>query len=189
MGGAECIAALERLGFVVVRQRGSHVVPRRQDRGCVVPLHRELKVGTLRGIPKQAGVARKRSPSPHFSPPGPIDPQGRAVSAEQRHSGETHKLAEGGCGEAVVGLQHAAGGAEHAPFLVPRFAAAEGAEDIGRFLAVDAVEVEEGGVELVDQFGPLAGVPLVDGRIEPRRSPSLVGFPPAGLACFGPGRL
>jgi hypothetical protein len=30
---------------------------RRDDRGCVVPLHRELKVGTLRGILKQAGVA------------------------------------------------------------------------------------------------------------------------------------
>jgi len=47
MSGAECVAALERLGFVAVRQRGSHVVMRRDDRGCVVPLHRELKVGTL----------------------------------------------------------------------------------------------------------------------------------------------
>jgi predicted RNA binding protein YcfA (HicA-like mRNA interferase family) len=57
MSGAECVASLERLGFVVVRQRGSHVVMRRDDRGCVVPLHRELKLGTLRGILKQAGVA------------------------------------------------------------------------------------------------------------------------------------
>jgi predicted RNA binding protein YcfA (HicA-like mRNA interferase family) len=29
---------------------------RRNDRGCVVPLHHELKVGTLHGILKQAGV-------------------------------------------------------------------------------------------------------------------------------------
>ena len=57
MSGAECVATLERLGFVAVRQRGSHVVMRRDDRGCVVPLHRELKTGTLRGILKQAGVA------------------------------------------------------------------------------------------------------------------------------------
>jgi predicted RNA binding protein YcfA (HicA-like mRNA interferase family) len=50
------VVALERLGFLSVRQRGSHVVLRRGDRGCVVPLHRELKVGTLHGILKQAGV-------------------------------------------------------------------------------------------------------------------------------------
>jgi predicted RNA binding protein YcfA (HicA-like mRNA interferase family) len=62
MSGAECVAALERLGFVAVRQRGSHVVMRRDDRGCVVPLHRELKVGTLRGILKQAGIAPDQFP-------------------------------------------------------------------------------------------------------------------------------
>jgi predicted RNA binding protein YcfA (HicA-like mRNA interferase family) len=56
VSGAECIAALQRLGFAAVRQRGSHVVLRRGDRGCVVPLHRELKTGTLHGILKQAGV-------------------------------------------------------------------------------------------------------------------------------------
>lgn len=62
MSGAKCVAALERLGFTVVRQRGSHVVMRREDRGCVVPLHRELKVGTLRGILKQAGVGLDQFP-------------------------------------------------------------------------------------------------------------------------------
>ena len=29
---------------------------RRDERGCVVPMHRTLKVGTLRGILKQADV-------------------------------------------------------------------------------------------------------------------------------------
>lgn len=56
IGGPECIKALQRLGFAQVRQRGSHVVMRRADRGCVVPLHREIKVGTLHGVLKQAGV-------------------------------------------------------------------------------------------------------------------------------------
>ena len=56
IGGGECIKVLQRLGFLVVRQRGSHVILRRNDRGCVVPLHRELKVGTLHGLLKQAGV-------------------------------------------------------------------------------------------------------------------------------------
>jgi predicted RNA binding protein YcfA (HicA-like mRNA interferase family) len=47
---------LEKLGFVVARQKGSHVVLRRGATGCVVPLHHELKVGTMSGILKQAGV-------------------------------------------------------------------------------------------------------------------------------------
>ena len=56
VSGAETIRALERLGFVVVRQRGSHIVLRRGSIGCVVPNHRELKTGTLSGVLKQAGV-------------------------------------------------------------------------------------------------------------------------------------
>jgi predicted RNA binding protein YcfA (HicA-like mRNA interferase family) len=56
VSGAEAIRALEKLGFVVVRQRGSHVVLRRGPGGCVVPNHRELKTGTIAGVLKQAGV-------------------------------------------------------------------------------------------------------------------------------------
>lgn len=57
VSGAETIRALERLGFVVARQRGSHIVLRKGATGCVVPNHREIKVGTLRGILKQADVS------------------------------------------------------------------------------------------------------------------------------------
>jgi predicted RNA binding protein YcfA (HicA-like mRNA interferase family) len=56
----EAIRALERLGFEQIRQTGSHVVMKKQTpegtTGCVVPLHQELKVGTLSGILKQAQV-------------------------------------------------------------------------------------------------------------------------------------
>lgn len=56
----EAIQALERLGFEQVRQTGSHVVMKKETEegkvGCVVPVHRELKVGTLSGILKQAQV-------------------------------------------------------------------------------------------------------------------------------------
>ena len=56
----EVIRALERLGFEQVRQTGSHVVMKKDtpegEIGCVVPVHRELKVGTLSGILKQAQV-------------------------------------------------------------------------------------------------------------------------------------
>jgi predicted RNA binding protein YcfA (HicA-like mRNA interferase family) len=56
VSGQEVIRVLRRLGFEVVRQRGSHVVLRRGESGCVVPDHKELKVGTLAGVLKQAGV-------------------------------------------------------------------------------------------------------------------------------------
>lgn len=63
--GLEAAQALERLGFFIVRQRGSHVVLRKDTVegavGCVVPLHGELAVGTLRGILRQAKVPPKES--------------------------------------------------------------------------------------------------------------------------------
>lgn len=60
VSGRQAIRILEKLGFEQVRQRGSHIVLKKQTPegavGCVVPLHRELAIGTLRGILKQAGV-------------------------------------------------------------------------------------------------------------------------------------
>jgi predicted RNA binding protein YcfA (HicA-like mRNA interferase family) len=56
ISGAEAIRVFESLGFVVVRQRGSHVVMRRADKGCVIPKHKELAVGTLRSAIRQAGI-------------------------------------------------------------------------------------------------------------------------------------
>lgn len=47
LSGAEAIRALQKLGFVVVRQKGSHVILRRGSSGCVVPNHKEIKLGTL----------------------------------------------------------------------------------------------------------------------------------------------
>jgi predicted RNA binding protein YcfA (HicA-like mRNA interferase family) len=57
VSGAQVVQALQRLGFSVARQRGSHIVMRRGSSGCVVPSHRELKTGTLAGVLKQAGVS------------------------------------------------------------------------------------------------------------------------------------
>lgn len=55
--GAQAVRALQRLGFQQLRQKGSHVVMRRGEKGCVVPLHLELKVGTLGGVLRQADVS------------------------------------------------------------------------------------------------------------------------------------
>ncbi|HMK98461.1 MAG TPA: type II toxin-antitoxin system HicA family toxin [Acidimicrobiales bacterium] len=58
VSGADLVVALEKLGWVAVRQRGSHVRLRHVDHPTplVVPLHRELKRGTLAGILRDAGV-------------------------------------------------------------------------------------------------------------------------------------
>ncbi|MEY4270781.1 MAG: hypothetical protein RLZZ58_1997 [Pseudomonadota bacterium] len=58
LSGADVVKMLERLGFEQVRQRGSHVVMRRGGAGTVVPLHKELKTGTLAGIIRQAGLTQ-----------------------------------------------------------------------------------------------------------------------------------
>jgi predicted RNA binding protein YcfA (HicA-like mRNA interferase family) len=57
LSGAEVVRILVSLGFVVARQRGSHIVLRRGASGCVVPNHREVKLGTLAGLLKQANVS------------------------------------------------------------------------------------------------------------------------------------
>ena len=61
VSGLEAVRSLERLGFVRVRQRGSHVILRRETSegvvGCVVPLHPELAEGKRRGVLRQARVS------------------------------------------------------------------------------------------------------------------------------------
>lgn len=58
ISGRECARALEKVGFYLKRQQGSHMVLRRDDpfAQVVVPDHRELDRGTLRAILRQAGL-------------------------------------------------------------------------------------------------------------------------------------
>lgn len=58
VSGAELVSALGKLGWVVVRQRGSHVRLRHPDHAVplVVPMHRELKRGTLAGVLRDADM-------------------------------------------------------------------------------------------------------------------------------------
>lgn len=60
ISGAQLVRALERVGWEQVRQRGSHVRLKHPERSTalVVPLHRELKRGTLNGILRDAGLDR-----------------------------------------------------------------------------------------------------------------------------------
>ena len=56
VNGVEAARALKRLGFISVRQTGSHLILRKGGRTVVVPQHKPLKPGTLKGIIEQAGL-------------------------------------------------------------------------------------------------------------------------------------
>ncbi|MEM3666859.1 MAG: type II toxin-antitoxin system HicA family toxin [Candidatus Bathyarchaeia archaeon] len=59
VSGKELIKYLTKKGFVVSRQKGSHVVLKSQDgRRITVPLHEELDRGTLLEILAEAGINR-----------------------------------------------------------------------------------------------------------------------------------
>ena len=55
ISGKECIKALEKVGFKIARQRGSHIVLVRDNPKAtvIVPNHKELDRGTLRAIIRQ----------------------------------------------------------------------------------------------------------------------------------------
>ncbi len=59
LSGREVRAALERAGFVFRRQKGSHMVLRREHpyARAIVPDHAQIRVGTLRQIIHDAGMS------------------------------------------------------------------------------------------------------------------------------------
>lgn len=63
ISGKQAIKILQNKGFTITRQRGSHVVLIKQEdtrkRTTVVPMHKELKKGTIRSIAKLAGLDAK----------------------------------------------------------------------------------------------------------------------------------
>lgn len=60
LSGKELIKALERDGFQIVRQKGSHVSLYKGEFRTVVPLHSDLSKGTLLGILKQCGLTKEK---------------------------------------------------------------------------------------------------------------------------------
>ncbi len=61
VSGRELIRLLGHFGFVEIRQNGSHVILKKSspdgELGTVVPDHKELAEGTLRGILRQAKIS------------------------------------------------------------------------------------------------------------------------------------
>ena len=63
--GKECVKILcNKFSFKVIRQKGSHIVLAKQTEngkvGTVVPNHKELKVGTLKGVLELAKVDEEK---------------------------------------------------------------------------------------------------------------------------------
>ena len=62
LSGSDMVKLLSKIGFQTLEQQGSHVIMLKIADGRklkpVVPLHRELAVGTLLSILKQAGLSR-----------------------------------------------------------------------------------------------------------------------------------
>jgi len=59
ISGEQAVAAFQKLGYQIDRQRGSHVILRRPNppyRRLTVPLHPELAKGTLRTLIREAGL-------------------------------------------------------------------------------------------------------------------------------------
>ncbi|MGA1995328.1 MAG: type II toxin-antitoxin system HicA family toxin [Bryobacteraceae bacterium] len=58
ISGQELVRVLLRVGFVMNRQRGSHIILRRDSPHArvVVPDHRHVRPGTLRQILNEAGI-------------------------------------------------------------------------------------------------------------------------------------
>lgn len=62
LSGSEVCKLLSKFGFVNVRQKGSHVIMQLATEDSTlsvpVPLHSEIKIGTLQSIIRQSGVDR-----------------------------------------------------------------------------------------------------------------------------------
>jgi predicted RNA binding protein YcfA (HicA-like mRNA interferase family) len=62
LSGREVVKILSKQGFVVARQKGSHIILVKQlesgKKGVVVPNHKEIDKGTLLEIIRQAGLTR-----------------------------------------------------------------------------------------------------------------------------------
>ena len=58
VSGKDAIKAFGKLGFHIVRQRGSHAILKKDGFPILlsVPLHDELKKGTLRSLIRDAGL-------------------------------------------------------------------------------------------------------------------------------------
>lgn len=56
VSGSDVVKALSKSGFVQISTRGSHCKVRKGAATAIVPLHKELAVGTLASVLRQAQI-------------------------------------------------------------------------------------------------------------------------------------
>jgi predicted RNA binding protein YcfA (HicA-like mRNA interferase family) len=63
LSGKEVVKILAKVGFIPVRQRGSHIIMKKSteqgSKALVVPNHREIDKGTLLEIIRQADLSKE----------------------------------------------------------------------------------------------------------------------------------
>ncbi|WP_291460026.1 type II toxin-antitoxin system HicA family toxin [Desulfobacula sp.] len=63
LSGKEVCNILSNHGFMEIRRKGSHVIMQKKIPGSTVtvpvPDHKEIKIGTLQSVIRQAGLSRK----------------------------------------------------------------------------------------------------------------------------------
>lgn len=64
VSGRQLLRALQRAGFVVLRQKGSHVSLEKKTADgywrTIVPMHREIRPGTLSDILNQSNLTKEQ---------------------------------------------------------------------------------------------------------------------------------
>lgn len=55
--GQQTVNILKKIGFTLRKAKGSHIVLRREAAVCVVTMHKELAIGTLKSVLRQADVS------------------------------------------------------------------------------------------------------------------------------------
>ena len=57
ISGKDCVKILcNKFGFKIIRQKGSHIVLKKENIGTVVPNHPQLKLGTLKNVLELAKI-------------------------------------------------------------------------------------------------------------------------------------
>lgn len=58
VSGSDCIKVATKLGFIISRQKGSHVILHKAGTMLVIPLHNVIKPGTLNQILKILEISK-----------------------------------------------------------------------------------------------------------------------------------
>ncbi|PJA48811.1 MAG: hypothetical protein CO170_01530 [candidate division SR1 bacterium CG_4_9_14_3_um_filter_40_9] len=61
MKAQEVLNILQRLGCTIIRQKGSHVILRKEEKTIIVPFHgsKDIPIPTIKSILKQGGISEE----------------------------------------------------------------------------------------------------------------------------------